>query len=343
MVREWKRKPTELATMMAHKPITALSETLEQPTQEFVIQTVGLTKTYAGKEVVRSVDLKVPRNSIFGFLGPNGAGKTTTMKCILGLVRPTSGRVLVFGEDITNPGFDYRRRIGFLSQHPKYYDYMTAREVVQFRSRFFYKGPKELVQAKVDEAIQLVGLEDRADRPIKGFSGGERQRLGIAQATVNNPSLLILDEPAAALDPMGRMAVLKIMEKLRDKSTIFYSTHILDDVQRVSDTVAIMREGQLVAQAPIDDLLSGSRGVYKVELRGDTSTIRPAISSLPWVSSLEQENSFGNAVTWLIQVNDEQQAEENLLPLLVSHKNIKVLSCGFQEQELEDVFLSLVA
>src|SRR5690606_3205513 len=144
---------------------------------------------------------------------------------------------------------------------------MTARETMRFAARFFYSGPRDAIEERIEETLALVGLEDKADRPIAGYSGGERQRLGIAQAQVNYPDLLILDEPAAALDPMGRRDVLEVMSRLRKHTTIFYSTHILDDVQKVSDTVAILKQGQLVAQAPIEELLAGNEGIdYHIEI-----------------------------------------------------------------------------
>src|SRR5512143_1508621 len=164
-----------------------------------VIETHGLTKTYKGVQALKALDLQVQKNSICGFLGPNGAGKTTTIKLLLGLARPTGGSALVFGKDIEKENDLIRRKVGYLSQDPRYYDYMTARQTLRFTARFFYDGPTSEIESRVAETLELVGLTDRADRPIKGFSGGERQRLGIAQAQVNYPDLLILDEPAASL------------------------------------------------------------------------------------------------------------------------------------------------
>jgi ABC-2 type transport system ATP-binding protein len=176
-----------------------------------VIDTQGLSKIYQGVNALQGLNLQVPKNSIFGFLGPNGAGKSTTIKMLLGLTRPSAGKALVFGRDITRESWAVRRRVGYLAQDPRYYEHMTARQTLRYAARFFYRGPRDLLEARIAEMLALTGLSDKADRPIRGFSGGERQRLGIAQAQVNYPDLLILDEPAASLDPQGRHDVLAVM------------------------------------------------------------------------------------------------------------------------------------
>jgi ABC-2 type transport system ATP-binding protein len=219
---------------------------MNQP-NTFVIETNDLGKSFGEVQVLQKVNFKVPRHSIFGFLGPNGAGKTTLMKILLGLSRPTSGNGTIFGHDIVTESVAIRERIGYLPQQPRFIENMTARENLQFTAKFFFSGPQLKIRDRCDEMLELVGLVDKADRPIQGFSGGEKQRLGIALAQVNYPDLIILDEPASALDPLGRQDVLDVMARLRKYTTIFYSTHILDDVQRVSDTVAILKQGELVA------------------------------------------------------------------------------------------------
>jgi ABC-2 type transport system ATP-binding protein len=309
----------------------------------FVIQTQGLSKAYKSVRALDRLNLIVPRNSIFGFLGPNGAGKSTTIKLLLGLTRPTEGKALVFGKDITQDSLAVRRKVGYLAQDPRYYEHMTARQTLRYTARFFYRGPRDLIEARIEEMLELVGLQDKADRPIKGFSGGERQRLGIAQAEVNYPDLLILDEPAASLDPQGRRDVLTVMETLRKYTTIFYSTHILEDVQRVSDSVAILNRGRLIAEAPIDELLNGSGAgvVYTVTLKGDAGRAQARVESQPWVQSLSASGNNG-LTTWQVSVSEEDSAEDQMLPLILQDRGLRVRSFGRKSHNLEEVFLNLV-
>jgi ABC-2 type transport system ATP-binding protein len=306
-----------------------------------VIETQGLSKSYKDLQALKSLDLKVHHNSIFGFLGPNGAGKTTTIKLLLGLTRPTSGSASIFGMDSVTHSVDIRARIGYLPQDPRFYEYMTARQILRFTAEFFFKGPKKAITDRVDEMLDLVDLVDKADRPIKTFSGGERQRLGIAQAQVNYPDLLILDEPAASLDPLGRRDVLEVMSKLRKYATIFYSTHILDDVQRVSDTVVILNKGELVAQGPIEELLAGSEGViYIIHLKGATDQALTQVQSLPWVSAVKA-SQHNEETVWQVSVSDPAAAEAQLLKFLVNGP-VTVTEFRRKQYELEDVFLQVI-
>jgi ABC-2 type transport system ATP-binding protein len=308
----------------------------------WVIETRDLSKAFRNVQALEPLGLKVARNSIFGFLGPNGAGKTTAIKLLLGLAKPTAGSALVFGRDICREGDEIRRRIGYLAQDPRFYEYMTARETLRFTARFFSTGSRAGIDHRVAEVLDLVGLSDRADRPIKGFSGGERQRLGIAQAQVNYPDLLILDEPAASLDPQGRHDVLEVMERLRRHTTIFYSTHILGDVQRVSDTVAIMNRGQLVAQAPIDELLArGQAAAFTLTVRGDSASVEARLRKEPWVTGIDLVSKNGS-VSWQISVSDPDVAEARLVPLALACGGVTVSEFARRRPDLEDVFLSIV-
>jgi len=315
-------------------------------TNDLVISTEGLSKSFGEVHALKSLDLRVPQKSIFAFLGPNGAGKTTTIKLLLGLLKPTSGGGKILGKDIIHDSVDIRANIGYLPQDTHFYEHMTARQTLQYTARFFYAGPQSEIDKRVNEMIELVGLEGKADRPIKGFSGGERQRLGIAQAEVNYPDLLILDEPAANLDPQGRRDVLEVMSRIRKHATVFYCTHILDDVQRVSDQVAILNQGELVTQTSIDELLAGTGDViYSVTLRGDAGDQSVAsaytqIHQQSWVSGIETSRD-GEQTTWQVSVTDEAAAKDQLMGLLVSG-GLKVSNFSRKEQNLEDVFINII-
>jgi ABC-2 type transport system ATP-binding protein len=307
-----------------------------------VIQIENLGKSYNGVDALKSLDLTVRENSIFGFLGPNGAGKTTTIKLLLGLIRPTTGGGKIFGQDIVSESVSIRSSIGYLPQDFRFYEHMTSRETLDYTAKFFFKGPQSEIDKRVDEMLDLVGLTDKADRPIKGFSGGERQRLGIAQAEVNYPELLILDEPAASLDPMGRRDILEVMNRIRKYATIFYCTHILDDVQRVSDTVAILNKGALIKQASIDELLAGAgETVYSVTVTGEVEKAQGRVSSIPWISEI-QVSEKGRQTLWEISVTDETAAEDQLLSEIMSGGEVKVADFGHKAYSLEDIFMDLV-
>jgi ABC-2 type transport system ATP-binding protein len=243
--------------------------------------------------------------------------------------------------DILRESVDIRARIGYLPQDARFYEHMTARQTLEYTARFFYAGPHSEIDKRVNEMIELVGLDGKADRPIKGFSGGERQRLGIAQAEINYPDLLILDEPAASLDPQGRRDVLEVMSRLRKYATIFYCTHILDDAQRVSDQVAIVNQGELITQTSIQNLLAGQGDlIYSVTLRGDAQSAYRRIIQQPWVSGIEASQE-GEETTWQVSVRDEAAARDQLMSLLVSN-GLKVSNFSRKEQNLEDVFLNIV-
>lgn len=311
-------------------------------TEQIVIETQDLCKSFGDVQALQNVNLKVPKNSIFGFLGPNGAGKTTLMKVLLGLSRPTHGRGTIFGNDIVDQSIIIRERIGYLPQHPRFIEQMTARENLRFTAKFFFGDQKSKIQDRCDEMLTLVGLEDKADRPVKGFSGGEKQRLGIALAQVNYPDLLILDEPASALDPFGRLSVLEIMERLRKYTTIFYSTHILDDVQRVSDSVAILNKGQMVVCGPIEQIMNGKEGiVYSLGVKDAKTQLDQRLAEIPWVTDTYMVHRNGVNI-WQISVNDEVAAERDLLRLVLSDPTARVTEFHRRKLELEEVFMEIV-
>lgn len=307
-----------------------------------VISTHNLSKTYNGVQALAALNMDVPSHAIVGFLGPNGAGKTTTIRLLLGLLHPTVGSATIFGLDSVRDSVHIRRRVGYLAQQPRFYDYMTVRETLELTTQLFFKESTSARNKRVDEALALVDLAGKAERKVKGLSGGELQRLGIAQAQINEPELLILDEPVAALDPMGRLAMLNIMESLRGRATIFFSTHILDDVQRISDHVIILNHGELVAQGPIETLLNNSsQPTYSVTLAGDTQAAAARLRQQAWVSQI-YEQTINGVQQWQVTITDVDCAHRDLLRLILKDEGINVLKFGQEAAELEDVFMQLV-
>ena len=300
------------------------------------IRATGLTKSYGGKLVLDSLDLEVDEGSIFGFLGPNGAGKTTTLRLTTGLARPTKGSIQVLGHDPQASGTAVRSVIGFLPDVPAFYEWMTAPEFLTFVGGLFGLS-SAVLRERTDMLLDLAGLTGVTTR-IGGYSRGMKQRLGIAQALINAPRLLLLDEPTSALDPMGRKDVLDMVASLRGRTTVFFSTHILSDVERVCDTVAILDHGRLVARAPIDELKAryGKEKVV-VEVTDGADTLAVEFVARPWAASVDRgaQGSIEITVT-------ELGAAQHDIPAMVAarHSGLSRLEAG--EISLEEVFVELV-
>lgn len=299
------------------------------------IELVGLTKTYGEAYALENVDLSVPEGSVFGFLGPNGAGKTTTLRILTGLARATSGSARVFGVDVVDADDGVRARIGFLPDVPGFYEWMTAREFLRFAGSLFGLTGSVLDE-RVDVLLDLAGLKDVTTK-IGGYSRGMKQRLGVAQALVNAPSLLMLDEPTSALDPIGRKEVLDMIASLAGRTTVFFSTHILSDVERVCDTVAILDRGHVVARAPIEDLKS-RYGAQKlaVEVTGAAEALSERFSAAPWASGVTRENH-----TLLLTITDVDAARREI-PAAVAEAGVGLVRLEGGEISLEEVFVELV-
>jgi ABC-2 type transport system ATP-binding protein len=212
----------------------------------------------ATKVAVQGLDLEVQAGEVFGFLGPNGAGKTTTMNVLLGFVPPTSGAAYLFGIDVRQP--IARQRIGYLPELTYYYKFLTAEELLRFYAKIFGLSRAE-TDRRVDNLLKLVELEQASKRPIKSYSKGMQQRVGLAQALINNPDLLILDEPTSGLDPLGRMKVREIIERLKSEGkTVFFSSHELGEVETVCDRVAIIHQGELKVVGRVGDITRQHHG-----------------------------------------------------------------------------------
>ncbi len=228
----------------------------------------GLKKKFGDKEVLKGLDLSVPEGSIYGFIGKNGAGKTTTMKMVLGLLKPDEGEITVAGEKVVYGQTTTNRHIGYLPDVPEYYSFMTPMEYLLFCGEITGMNKAEL-GSRSKELLQLVGLGEEKHR-IKGFSRGMKQRLGIAQALLNHPKLLICDEPTSALDPVGRKEILDILLAVREQTTVLFSTHILSDVERICTDVAFLNDGQIQLQGKLADIKASYRSEeYFIEMENE--------------------------------------------------------------------------
>jgi ABC-2 type transport system ATP-binding protein len=310
---------------------------------DLAIETRGLSKSYGGLVALKSLDLQVPHKSIFGILGPKGAGKTTAITLLLGLTAPTGGSGAVLGKSIARHSLEIRNRVGYLAEEPFYHERMTAGETLRFALRSFHGAPPEVIGTRVEETLEVVALADKADLPVMELSPDERQRLSIGQAQVNHPELLILDEPAGDLLPPGRQEVLRVLESLRTSTTIVYTTHVVEDVQQVSDKVAVLNRGELIACAPFEELQTGpSRAIFTVVIKGDPREAHGRVIAQPWVSDISATTQ-NDQTTWLVRVTDETIAEAELLRLVLRDERVMVTGFEHKAYKLESISVGMVS
>ena len=299
------------------------------------LQIKGLSKEYRqGLRRQRVIaldhlDLEIEEGEIFGFLGPNGAGKTTTIKLLLGLLHPTAGSAWILGRAIDE--VEVKQTVGYLPESPFFYEYLTADEFLTFYGQLFGLSGKGLAK-KVDELLELVSMTHARDLPLRKFSKGMLQRVGIAQALINDPKLVILDEPMSGLDPIGRRDVRDIILHLRDgRKTVFFSTHILPDVEMICDRVAILVKGRLRAVGAVEDLV-GTASVTSVEI---------IVEALTEAAATEVAGRGGIVIgrghQTLIKLNDQQRIDD-VLDLIRRHSG-RLVSLVPQKRSLEDLFL----
>jgi len=298
----------------------------------------NLKKYYGAVHALNGLDLDVVPGTVYGFLGPNGAGKTTTLRILTGLAYPTSGKAQVAGVDVLKDGHKLARRIGHLPEEPAFYPWMTPREFLDYLGRLYRLSAPERA-ARTRELLALVRMEDVSKRRIAGFSRGMRQRLGVAAALIHHPEVLFLDEPASALDPVGRKEVLDLIGNLRGQCTVVMSTHILADVERVCDVVGIIAKGRMLVQSPRQELLERyAVPAFEVEADDYAALAHWAedLRRTSWVTAATAQNG-----TLRVTVKDVQTAKRDLLTQAVS---AGLVLNRYEEirPSLEDVFLQLV-
>ena len=301
----------------------------------------GLSKHFGSVIGLDNLDLDVEDGVIFGFLGPNGAGKTTTLRILTGLSKPTSGRAWVAGEEVSPNSFALQSKIGYLPEEPAFYGWMTGKQYLILVGNIFRLSSKEN-KARCDELLELVDLKEAASRRIGGYSRGMRQRLGIAQALINKPKVLFLDEPSSALDPLGRAEVLETLTRLKaEATTVFLSSHVLADVERICDVVGIIKKGRLVVQSGIDELRQRfARPLFELEFEEPGHSFIECLEALPWVEKVEAGK--GDSVFKLrVSTNDVAQAKRDL-PRMAIESGLTLRHYELAQPTLEEVFIELL-
>ena len=294
----------------------------------------NLHKSFGKNTIINGLSMSIPENTIFGFLGKNGAGKTTTMKMILGFLKIDEGSIEVFGEKVSFGQSKTNRFIGYLPDVPEFYGYMTAKEYLNLCGAITGLSKNE-IKNKSEELLELVGLRD-VNKRISGYSRGMKQRLGIAQALLNSPKLLICDEPTSALDPLGRKGILDIILKIKDFTTVIFSTHILSDVEAICDHVVVLDKGKNVLEGSIDELKNIKRkNTIKIRFKSDKEL--KAFKSLDKFSNLAM-NEKGDT----LYLTDEDNQPKDLDILYELYKlNIFPVELKIEEPTLENIFMEV--
>jgi len=297
-----------------------------------VIKSNQLTKHFKNVTAVENLDLSVPEGSLYGFLGPNGAGKTTTIKMLTGFLKPDNGNFEIMGKKVDFGDTNYMQNIGFLPDVPSYYKYMTGMEFLEMCAHFQKCDTKG-----IPDLLKTTGLYKVRDRKLGAYSRGMKQRLGIAQALVNDPAILILDEPVSALDPMGRKDILDMLVSLKESKTIFFSTHILSDVERICDHAAIINEGKLLLEGSISEIAKlGGAGRIILSIDSGDDLLSPSLTAAAWVKEFTYDGK-----EYIIETVDDANPGKEVPSLLVD-KGISIRKYEQAEPTLEDIFVKVV-
>jgi ABC-2 type transport system ATP-binding protein len=306
-----------------------------------IIEIENLTKIFGEKLIaVNNVNLAIAEGAIFGFLGPNGAGKTTTIRLVLGLLRPTAGEVRVFGERMTPESSGLRMRMGYLPTNPRFPPRMTPIAYLDFVGRLFHLGKEERTN-RLSSLIRSVGLLGDSSREIAGFSTGMVTRLGLAAALMNDPELLILDEPTSGLDPAGRKSTLELIAELGKRKTIFVSSHILSDIDRICTDVGVISDGKVIFSGSMQEMKKRTRShVIRLELEGDRGRFCETLRAARWVTGVETRGSFEVDVSFDPAIPMAEAVKE--ATALVSAQGLDLISVTSSTSSIEDAFMGLL-
>ena len=292
-----------------------------------------LTKTYKEKTIINQIDFKVPDNACVALIGPNGAGKTTTLKMLAGLLQSSSGEIIFHNRPKKG---DFRNYIGYLPQYPTFYSWMTGYEFLVYCAKLCLLSPTA-AKSRANELLQKTGIFDAKDKRIASYSGGMKQRLGIAQAIIHQPKLLLLDEPVSSLDPIGRKEILLLMEELKKEMTIFFSTHILRDAEEVSDELILLHQGKVIESGSISNLQDTYQtSMIKLEFQDSLEMYQEKVSQLSNVSDTYIEKN----TLWITAV-DIPSAREEILFEAATH-NWELTDFSIARASLEDMFMKAV-
>ncbi len=301
------------------------------------IKIQNLSKKFKGFTAVSDLSFELEENRVLGFLGPNGAGKTTTLRMLVGLSKPTSGSIRIDGQEIIFGDSTNNSIFGYLPEQPAFYNWMTGHEYLDFIAQSFNLAKVE-GESRIKKLLKIVDLTDAQNKRISTYSNGMKQRLGIAQALINDPKVLILDEPVSALDPIGRHEVLKIIENLKKEKTILLSTHILSDVDRICDDVVIINKGKLITISPLSELKEKyAAPILEVEFASDPEQLIVPLMDEKWQSHIEKS---GNLLR--IWLKDTNATDKNLGLKFFAKQDIPVLKYGLILPEVEDLFIDLI-
>lgn len=300
------------------------------PSSPPAIETRQLSKTFGDKMAVKNLTLTVERGEVFGFLGPNGAGKTTSVKMLLNLTAPSNGEGYLFGESLCNP--EVRRRVGFLPEHFRFHDWLRAEEFLALHADLYHM-PRDLSRRRISELLDLVGLTPHAKKKLGQFSKGMLQRIGLAQALLNQPELVILDEPTSGLDPVGRRLVRDIIRELRQRgTTVFLNSHLLSEVEITCDRVAFIKRGEVIRISPLQTLVEGE---LSVEVRARHLETQALEGLSRWARNVRAD---GEHLTMTLNAESDLPAVNRYLV----EQGVDVYALRPQHISLEDLFIQIV-